>query len=271
MIQKKPQDWVQALPGTCDRMEAFFSQVAYEPHRHDTYALGLTMAGVQSFSYRGSQRHSLPGQAVIIHPDEKHDGRAGTQEGFRYRVVYIKPALIQSALGGKALPFIQAGVSDDPRLIASLRQLLESNQAYDSHFPFEDALFDLAHALDQVAGVTRSSRSRFNYLAASRAKDFMDANLDSQIDLALLEEICGYNRWKLSRDFRVLYGTSPYRYITMRRLDEVRRRLLAGDELADIAYACLFSDQSHMNRQFKKTYGMTPKTWLTAQKSALTL
>ena len=29
---------------------------AYEPHRHDSYAIGITTAGVQTFRYRGTRR-----------------------------------------------------------------------------------------------------------------------------------------------------------------------------------------------------------------------
>jgi len=43
-------------------------------HRHDTYAIGRTLAGVQSFSYRRSRRNSLAGNTLVLHPDEAHDG-----------------------------------------------------------------------------------------------------------------------------------------------------------------------------------------------------
>ena len=45
----------------------------YGLHRHDTYAIGCTLAGVQSFHYRRGLRHSLPGGVLVLHPDEAHD------------------------------------------------------------------------------------------------------------------------------------------------------------------------------------------------------
>ncbi|MGO3133121.1 MAG: AraC family ligand binding domain-containing protein [Alcaligenes sp.] len=50
-------------------MDAFFTGYRFSPHRHDTYALGITLNGVHNFTYQKSMRHSLPGNAVIIHPD----------------------------------------------------------------------------------------------------------------------------------------------------------------------------------------------------------
>jgi len=77
-------DWVrhaEPIEGV-ERIEAWFQGSAYAMHCHHTYAIGRTRAGVQSFSYRGSQRNSLPGNTLVLHPDEAHDGQAGTDEAF---------------------------------------------------------------------------------------------------------------------------------------------------------------------------------------------
>jgi hypothetical protein len=95
-----------------ERLEAWFRGRAFAPHRHDIYAIGVTLAGVQTFRYRGEQRHCLPGQCHILHPDELHDGASGTDDGFAYRIVYIDPSLIQQALGGRPLPFVANPVID---------------------------------------------------------------------------------------------------------------------------------------------------------------
>ena len=47
-----------------------------------------------------------------------HDGGAGTDEGFGYRIAYIDPSLIQEALGGKPLPFVADPVLDGVALPA---------------------------------------------------------------------------------------------------------------------------------------------------------
>src|SRR5947199_5297543 len=87
-----------------ERAEAYFCGHAFDPHRHDTYALGFTIAGVQSFRYRGASQHSLPGQVFVLHPDETHDGAAGTPAGFRYRIAYLQPGLVYDALADRRAP-----------------------------------------------------------------------------------------------------------------------------------------------------------------------
>ena len=41
----------------------------------------VPLAGVQSFQYYNTKRHSLPGKTIVLHPDELHDGEAGTEAG----------------------------------------------------------------------------------------------------------------------------------------------------------------------------------------------
>ncbi len=98
--------------------------------------------------------------------------------------------------------------------------------------------------------------------AVERARACIHDALVQGVTLDALAQASGLDRWRLCRDFRALYGTSPYRYLTMRRLDTVRRLLLAGQGVADAALQAGFFDQSHMARQFAMAYGVPPARWL---------
>ena len=268
MAKRPPSnDWFLRAPdvGGLQRFEAFFAGHGYDLHRHDTYAIGHTLAGVQSFQYRGGWRHSLPGATIVLHPDEAHDGEAGTESGFQYRMMYIEPALIQQMLGGQALPFIKTGLSNDPRLFAATGALLRSLDYPLDPLEEQDALFDLAQAMSTVSGAA-GKRSGFDYVAAQRAREYIHGALDRTVTLDELAQHSGRDRWSLSRDFRLLFGTSPYRYLTMRRLDLVRALLIQGQSLVSAALIAGFTDQSHMTRQFSKTYGLSPARWINMQR-----
>jgi AraC-like DNA-binding protein len=47
----------------------------------------------------------------------------------------------------------------------------------------------------------------------------------------------------------------------MRRLEGAKRLIAADASLADAAAGSGFADQSHMTRQFKQTYGVSPGQW----------
>ena len=106
----------------CSRLAARFGGHAYDLHRHETYAVGVTLWGAQSFHYRGALATSRGGQVMVIHPDEAHDGHAGVDEGFAYRMLYVDPAAVSSALDGKSPPFVPDVVADDPALAGLLRE-----------------------------------------------------------------------------------------------------------------------------------------------------
>jgi AraC-like DNA-binding protein len=256
-------DWLLhgADSGGLERIEAFFGGNAYAPHRHDTYAIGCTVAGVQSFTYRASLRHSLAGNTVVLHPDEVHDGHAGTDEGFRYRMLYVAPARLQEALGGAALPFVAGGVSTDPRLASAARALLDHLDAPLEALEEDDAVLSLALALQAASG-SPARAAAGDFRAARIAREFIHDQPERVVTLDALAAAAGRDRWSLSRDFRAFFGTSPYRYVTLRRLDRARSHMLAGRSLAECAAMAGFADQSHMTRHFVQAFGVTPARWL---------
>src|SRR5215469_10096516 len=78
------RDWMQIAPvlNGLERLKAQFHGYAYDWHRHDTYAVGITRKGVQTFDCRRRTYNSLPGQVMVLHPDERHNGRAGSASAF---------------------------------------------------------------------------------------------------------------------------------------------------------------------------------------------
>src|SRR5262249_49493317 len=79
-------------------LHAHYVHHSYERHAHDVYALGVTEAGVQSFSYRRSFYASTTGTTLLLLPSEMHDGRAGAPEGFTYRMLYIEPSVVRDMI-----------------------------------------------------------------------------------------------------------------------------------------------------------------------------
>lgn len=243
-----------------ERMEVFFHEHAFTPHRHDTYVIGFTTQGVQTFDYRGSVWRSLPRQIFVLHPDELHDGRAGDDGGFGYRVLYVDPAIIRDALGGRALPFIRNPVTDEWQLRAAVTSILS-----DLDKPFEDlritsSVSSLAHALLVAEREPRELR-RIDDKAVRTIRDLLLASTHSKVSSRDLEIATGLNRWTLSRHFRAAYGVSPYRFHLLRRLDRVRTLIREGRPLADVALRLGFADQSHLTRHFRGAYGLPPGGW----------
>jgi AraC-like DNA-binding protein len=254
--------------GGIERMAARFTGQAFSPHRHDTYAIGVTLSGIQSFRYRGARRICLPGQCHILHPDETHDGGSATGEAFSYRIAYVDPALIQQAVGARPLPFVTDPVVRAPDVA---RQLL--SDALDMQDPIDDLrqtdiAVALAAILDAACGCRTPSRPSLPLPALLRVHDLIAATPETRFAMRHLERVADLDRWTLARRFRAAFGTSPSRFRTMRQLDRARQLLRSGLTLAAAAAEAGFADQSHMTRQFKRAYGLTPGRWSAAVESS---
>ncbi|MBN8502335.1 MAG: AraC family transcriptional regulator [Sphingomonadales bacterium] len=264
-MQLGPEHRNDSPPGAkVELVEACLRAGAFSPHRHDTYTIALTTTGVQSFNYRGGTWRSLPGQVMILHPDEVHDGYCSDEVGFSYRAAYLPPADVQTVIGGAPLPFLSDSVSADPRLVSAALRFVEMCAIQSEPLGYQDALQQLVSAMQGCGGRAQARRA-VNTEGVMRVRDFLDSVPDPSTGLDELEAIAGYDRWQLSRDFRCLLGTSPYRYLQCRRIERARQLLRSGLSLAAAAHEAGFADQSHFGRIFKRTLGTTPLAWRQAE------
>ena len=243
-------------------LEAWFQGPAYHKHRHDTYAICLTTSGVQAFDYRGVSEISRPGQVVVLHPDEIHDGHAGTDAGFGYRQLYVDPALIFDAVQvlrgpGCSLPFVRTPVVMNPKLSDAVTGAFDEGR---EPLAIDSLVVQVAEGLlEAERSCTPVPRPRHLDVAALRqARAFLDAEKTRVVRSAELEAVTGLTRYDLARQFRLMCGTSPYRYLLMRRLDFAREQIARRRPLSEVAIDAGFADQAHFSRMFKATFGLTP-------------
>ena len=253
--------------GGIELLRAWFGRGGYAKHRHDTYAISVTEAGVLTFDYRGSMESSRPGQVVVLHPDETHDGRTGAEGGFGYREVYVEPARIAEAaraIRGRPtpLPFVREPVSHNPALAGAVTAAF---QLPPEPLALDALVLRLAEGLleaEQMVkgdpeGYAAATPRRLNHAALAHAREFLDNQL-AIVRSGELEAVTGLSRYELTCQFRALYGTSPYRYSLLRRLDFARNRLHGGVPSVEVALSAGFADQAHFTRRFKSAFGVTP-------------
>jgi AraC-like DNA-binding protein len=243
------------------RLRARLQHEAYATHRHDTYTVALTESGVQEFHYRGRVQRSLAGQVVLLHPDEPHDGRAGTDAGFGYRTLYVEPAVLLEALRAldphaRTLPFVPDPVQRDADLACVLSSAFSGPM---EALRAQALTWDVARALCRATRRGTARQRSIAEPALQRAREFLATHCTRVVRADELEALTGLSRFELCTQFKHRFGTTPYRYLMMRRLDAVRVRLRRGERLSALALDCGFADQAHLTRMFKAAVGLTPR------------
>lgn len=100
-------------------------------------------------------------------------------------------------------------------------------------------------------------------VAMARVRQMICDNPMHNPSLKELADIANVSPFQTLRAFRAFSGLTPHAFILQERANRARRLITAGESLADVAAACGYADQSHMTREFKRRYGMTPAAFRT--------
>lgn len=152
-------------------------------------------------------------------------------------------------------------VVDDAALRASILDILSDINGELDTLAADHFAASLADDLSRHSGALRGRPALIDAAAIGRTRDFLDESEIGLVTSADLEMVSGLDRFSLMRQFKTLLGTSPHRYLLMRRLARGRHLLAAGEPIADVAATTGFFDQSHFHRHFLKAFGVTPGHW----------
>jgi AraC-like DNA-binding protein len=235
---------VEGAPGL-ETLSATNFRLQFDRHFHDSYSFGLILRGVERCSLRRTCRVFEPGTVPMFNPGEVHDGGPATEQGWSYRMVYLDPSLVQDE---RIFPLPERR---DPAARRSVRHLFDAIDC-GSGLGIEEAL-DLA--LDCLLG--RRERGAAS-LVLDKVRERIDADCCETLRLRDLCELVETSPTRLLRSFEAAYGLTPHRYQQSRRIAKAKRMIVAGVALADVATACGYSDQTHLNRWFGRIHGTTP-------------
>ena len=245
-------------------LTATFRRHRYAPHTHETYAIGIILAGRDTYVLRGERRYARAGDLVFINPGDVHDGEpAGA--GYAYRVTYPSVALmreIAAELCGKddaPAPYFPRCIARDPIAAVAFVSAHTRLEANAEPIGSDEALVG-AYALlvCRHAKAVRSAWPASAPRAVARVRDFLEAHYADEIDLASLAALAGLTRCHLVRIFKRAFRLTPHAYLTDCRVRVARRMLATGAAPAEVAAACGFFDQSHLTRVFKRRTGVPP-------------
>jgi AraC-like DNA-binding protein len=251
--------------GGVDMLRARFITQSFSRHFHEGFAIGCIEHGAMRFRYLGETLVAPKGQVNLVVPGEVHDGHGATDEGWAYRMFYLKPeALVEAAtelMPSPNIPHFRMGVINNPALaecISRTHRLLESPTA--SAIAKEtNLLWLLTSWIANYADERGSWPDTGNeHLAVTRARDTLQDRFSEDVSLTDLAHLTGLSPFHLVRVFKKHMGITPHAYLIQTRVERAKLHLNGARRIADIAADCGFSDQAHLTRSFKRQLGVTP-------------
>lgn len=252
------------LPGV-ELYSARLIDHAFAPHVHDGYSIGAIEAGVERFRYQGAEHLAPAGTLVLLNPDEMHTGEAEIDAGWTYQMLYIEPDTLRAMTGSEA--FFPDAAAHDPALADAFHRVFRQmwnapdNLAFVSGFtPLVDAIVARygrnarnVHDMQQV-----SARERQRMASMRRVLDCIEDRLDETLSIETLAAEAGLSLFHFVRSFTAAFHVTPHQYVQARRAARAKQLLARRVTPSEAAAAAGLTDQSHLNRWFKRAYGVTP-------------
>jgi AraC-like DNA-binding protein len=227
---------------------------------HETFTVCVVESSVPVWYRVGSRRYERsPEVGMLLGPGELHADRMrpGTAD---YRVLRFDLAAVHAAARGLgAEPEGLSVVEHELRSPIANELFLSLHRALEAGVNPSDTsvLMDrcLSEILRHCATAPGKSNGRKEICAA---RDYILAHLSDRTSLEALSAAAGMRKWAFIGAFRRHVGVPPLRYAIQVRLARARTLLASGRPCNDVAADLGFFDQSHLNRWFRRTYGVAP-------------
>lgn len=235
-------------------LSASFTDFSYKKHSHEEYALGVTLRGIQEYNLDGNFQASHKNGVMLFNPEQPHDGRAHDKTGIDYVMIYIKPKLFLEILEKKDIVYFSSPIIYDYELEQRILNianavLIEKDKALCS-----ELLLSLSDNFIQADLFINHKKENARI---RKAKEMIHSNIENVLKL---DDICkeiGMSKFQFIRLFKANIGISPYQYFLNCKVEYAKQSLEKNKDIYSAVAECGFVDLAHLNRNFKRMYGIT--------------
>jgi AraC family transcriptional activator of mar-sox-rob regulon len=243
-------------------------------HRHDILEWVFCRSGAGRLETDGQDVDLRPGRAVFIAPNARHRFAFDAEEKADLKFLCLNSADLAAHLAPAQLALLervktaQISYADHEGSLLDVQDLCG---LIPDGFNITDAR-DLTVAWGAVGMLVAlhvqsdDAPEDHNLLRyrekIDEIKGWIDAKLDECLSLDEVSAQFGLSRSVLTREFRRHTGKSLIDYCNGRRVEKAAAILAAGKQsVTQAALESGFTNLSHFYRQFKATYGLTPKAF----------
>lgn len=255
--------WESNIPG----VELFQAQLfhhTFGKHFHEAYTIGLNEGGQGGFLYQGASYYAAPGRFNLINPGAVHTGQVQSDAGWTFRDIYISLPQMEQLLAQLEwrgdLPYFNEPVVGDQALRSAFHGLFTALSEPAPLLAQQSLMLEFVSQLFSMYATPRSAgrSAKPETKAVRTVRTYLEAHYAENISIDTLAQMVGLSPFYLIRSFHQQMGLPPHRYQRHWQLLQAKRSLHTFKPLSEIAVEHGFYDQSHLNRHFKRAFGITP-------------
>lgn len=266
MLENRVKVWRMADLHDAEMLKGIYVDHSYPWHAHEELSLGLVVDGAIHLRTRSRQGVAKSGSFVLINTEEVHQGTPAAAGGWCCRTIHILPRVIRSTAeelkSFTPVPAIafRGPTFEDADLARDLLELHRASETASSSLERQSRIASLIgrllsrHAHPRIPEPAKLQEP----IAVCRARAYLDENLSDKVRLDELAVAAGLTPFRLLRAFQRSLGLTPHMYQMQARVRAAHAMLRRRVELADVAAATGFADQSHLTRIYKSIMGATP-------------
>jgi len=224
-------------------------------HKHESLTLGVVVSGSRLLRFGTTTFEAMPGDVLYIPPAHTH--ACPSKSDCEYIMFNFPLPLLESLGFTTIFPEPHTPIIDAPSLFGQIVRLADSVDSPAFAMERQSKLIAiLTTILDEIPDTDEPPQSTPQHI--EKAARHIEIHSCQNIRLEELARIAELSPCRFNRHFSNAFGMPPHEYHNQLRIKEAKQLMARGTSLAKTAAQCGFSDQSHMNRVFKKIMGMTP-------------
>ena len=238
-----------------------FLKYSFTRHFHSVIAFGAVEAGLMRYWHRDRTCTIGQNTLMLFNPGEVHAPIAANDERWSFRMFYLADSLFQrlsQQISDRPIRFT-APFNSDPAVAQMLFGLHRELEGRCEGIEFESRILEILEQLARRHSEARDIR-RMKAVPASvaRMREYIHAYSDTEVSLAALADVGQLSMFHALRSFRDVLGLPPHKYLLQVRVERAKALLHQGRSISDTAALLGFADQSHLNRHYKRMFGVAP-------------
>ena len=232
---------------------------AFKDHLHEELSIGFIEKGATNVSVNGTDYYIKEKEAMVIYPFVPHQCKPVDLKNWQFTMIYINENLYRDMFHGINEKHLLGGRKLQGEAYKKAKKVvcaIKSNKGLPEK---EEAIIELLTEIFVYDDVNIES---VKDVGLEEIRAYIEANFKQQLRLDELEKIFSYNKFRIIRSFKSKYFVTPLAYQLQLRTNYAKHLLSKNNDLIEVALDAGFYDQAHFTKEFRKTYGITPKQYM---------